>query len=109
MATPIAIECPDPHQPDPANDVKLRTLEKELVVALVSSPRDPTEDAAADHAMRAYVEYLQSLDCPPEHVVIRVKRLLARATRGMRDPDEAAKIFSALVLRAIRVYFGRTA
>ena len=105
MATPIAFECPDPHQPDPVDDVTLRTLEKSLVVALVSTLAANLRDGAVDGDVRAYVEYLHGLKCPPEHVVIRVKRLLLRATRGMHDRSEARAISEALVLRAIRIYF----
>lgn len=99
--------CPDPHQPDPANDVQLRQLEKSLVVALVTTSADAVRDGAADDHVRAYVEYLHSLHCPPEHVVIRVKRLLLRATRGMSDRAEAVSLCEAMVLRAIQIYFER--
>ncbi len=109
MATPIAPECPDPHQPDPADDVKLRTLEKSLVVALVSSAATAVRDGSVDGEVRAYVEYLHDVGCPPEHVVIRVKRLLQRATRAMRDRAEATAVSEAMVLRAIRIYFERPA
>ena len=37
MSTTAAPQsCPDPHQPDPPEDVRLRQLEKSLVVALVT-------------------------------------------------------------------------
>ena len=97
--------CPDPHQPDPVDDVQLRQLEKSLVVSLVTMTADAVRDGAADHHVRAYVEYLHGLSCPPEHVVIRVKRLLLRATRGMSDRAEAAALCEAMVLRAIEIYF----
>ena len=109
MATPVAPECPDPHEPDPVDDVKLRSLEKSLVVALLSAAATAVRDGAVDGEVRAYVEYLHDLGCPPEHVVIRVKRLLQRATRGMPDRAEATAISEAMVLRAIRIYFERPA
>jgi hypothetical protein len=99
--------CPDPHVPDPADDVRLRQLEKELVVALVTTTADAVRDGGADEHVRAYVRYLDGLRCPPEHVVIRVKRLLLRATRGMKDRDEAAALCEAMVLRAIQIFFER--
>ena len=106
MSTIVAPRsCPDPHEPDPANDVQLRHLEKSLVVALVTTTADDVRAGAADSHVREYVEYLHSLECPPEHVVIRVKRLLHRATRGMRDQVEAGALCEALVLRAIQIYF----
>ena len=107
MSTTVAPHCPDPHQPDPANDVKLRHLEKSLVVALVTTTAEAVRGGAADIHVRHYVEYLHSLHCPPEHVVIRVKRLLLRATRGMKDRVEAAALCEAMVLRAIKIYFER--
>jgi hypothetical protein len=97
--------CPDPHQPDPADDVYLRQLEKTVVVALVTTTADAVRTGAADSHVREYVEYLHSLRCPPEHVVIRVKRLLLRATRGMSDRVDAAALCEAMVLRAIQIYF----
>lgn len=97
--------CPDPHQPDPADDVQLRQLEKNLVISLVTMTADAVRSGASDHHVRAYVEYLHELNCPPEHVVIRVKRLLLRATRGMSDRPEAAALCEAMVLRAIQIYF----
>ena len=107
MATTAAAECPDPHKPDPAADVELRSLEKSVVVALVSNSAADVRTGAADGAVRAYVDHLHAVGCPPEHVVIRVKRLLLRATRGMDDRDEAAALSEALILRAIQVYFDR--
>ena len=108
MSTTVAPRsCPDPHQPDPANDVQLRQLEKSLVVALVTTTAEAVRTGAADSHVRDYVEYLHSLHCPPEHVVIRVKRLLLRATRGMKDRVEAAALCEAMVLRAIQIYFER--
>ena len=108
MSTTAASQsCPDPHQPDPADDVQLRHLEKTLVVALVTTTAEAVRAGAADRNVREYVEYLHSLHCPPEHVVIRVKRLLLRATRGMKDRLEAAALCEAMVLRAIEIYFER--
>ena len=107
MATPVAAECPDPHKPDPVDDVALRQHEKELVIALATNTADAVTGGAADGHLREYVDYLRGLDCPPEHVVIRVKRLLLRATRGMRNRTEANEICESIVLRAIRVYFER--
>lgn len=107
MATPLAHECPDPHKPDPADDVALRQLEKELVIALATSTIDAVHDGAADGQVRAYVDHLRTLECPPEHVVIRVKRLLLRATRGMAQRSEANAICEAIILRAIEIYFER--
>jgi hypothetical protein len=107
MATPVAAECPDPHKPDPVDDVALRQLEKELVIALATNSAEAVAGGAADVHLRAYVDYLRSLECPPEHVVIRVKRLLLRATRGMPNRTEANQICESIVLQAIRVYFER--
>ena len=97
--------CPDPHHPDPADDVQLRQLEKDLVVSLVTTTAEAVRSGASDEHVRAYVEYLHALTCPPEHVVIRVKRLLQRATRAMTDRAEAAALCEAMVLRAIEIYF----
>ncbi len=108
MATPLALECPDPHEPDPVDDVQLRELEKALVVSLVTTPVAQVREGAVDADVRDYVEYLQSLGCPPEHVVIRTKRLLLRATRGMRERDDAALVSEATVLQAIKIYFEQT-
>ena len=99
--------CPDPHEPDPPADAKLRLLEKSLVVALVTATPDAVRAGAADEHVRSYVDYLHELRCPPEHVVIRVKRLLLRATRGMTDTKEATALCEAMVLRAIEIYFQR--
>ena len=99
--------CPDPHLPDPPDDVKLRLLEKNLVVALVTTSAERVRGGAADEKVREFVRYLDGLHCPPEHVVIRVKRLLLRATRGMRDRVEAAALCEAMVLRAIQIFFER--
>jgi len=108
MSTTAAPQsCPDPHEPDPPDDVRLRQLEKNLVVALVTATADAVRDGAADDRVREYVRYLHELHCPPEHVVIRVKRLLLRATRGMSDRVEAAALCEAMVLRAIQLYFER--
>lgn len=97
--------CPDPHEPDPADDVHLRQLEKNLVISLVTMTADAVRNGGSDQHVRAYVEYLQGLNCPPEHVVIRVKRLLLRAMRGMSDRVEAAALCEAMILRAIQIYF----
>ena len=106
MSSTVAPQrCPDPHKPDPADDVQLRQLEKTLVVSLVTVTADAVRDGASDEHVRSYVEYLHGLHCPPEHVVIRVKRLLLRATRGMNDRVEAAALCEAMVLRAIEIYF----
>jgi hypothetical protein len=99
--------CPDPHEPDPADDVHLRQLEKSLVVALVTTTAEAVRGGAADDHLREYVRYLHELHCPPEHVVIRVKRLLLRASRGMADRVEANALCEAMVLRAIEIYFER--
>ncbi|HET9002434.1 MAG TPA: hypothetical protein VFN39_00410 [Gemmatimonadaceae bacterium] len=108
MSTTAAPQsCPDPHQPDPPDDVRLRQLEKSLVVALVTTTAEAVRAGAADSHVREYVRYLDELHCPPEHVVIRVKRLLLRATRGMPDRSEAAALCEAMVLRAIQIYFER--
>jgi hypothetical protein len=108
MSTSAPAEsCPDPHQPDPPDDVRLRQLEKNLVVALVTTTAEAVRTGAADSHVREYVRYLDELRCPPEHVVIRVKRLLLRATRGMPDRQEAAALCEAMVLRAIQIYFER--
>jgi hypothetical protein len=105
--TAVPQSCPDPHQPDPADDVQLRQLEKNLVVALVTTTAEAVRGGAADGHVREYVRYLDGLHCPPEHVVIRVKRLLLRATRGMADRVDAAALCEAMVLRAIQIYFER--
>lgn len=97
--------CPDPHLPDPPDDVELRQLEKGLVAALVTTSADAVQGGAADEKVRELVRYLDGLHCPPEHVVIRVKRLLQRATRGMRDRAAAAALREAMVLRAIQIFF----
>lgn len=107
MATPVAFECPDPHRPDPVADVALRTLESSLVVALTGTAADDVRRGAADGAVRAYVDHLHAVGCPPEHVVIRVKRLPLRATHGLGDRPEATALGEALVLRAIEIYFNR--
>ena len=101
MATPAAAECPDPNQPDPVDDDVLRSLEKSLVVALALGVPADVRAGDADEAIRAYVDHLHDVGCPPEHVVIRVKRVLLRATRGMNDRAEATALCEALVLRAI--------
>ena len=75
------------------------------MVSLVTTSADAVRDGASDQYVRAYVDYLHGLRCPPEHVVIRVKRLLLRATRGMGDRAEATALFEAMVLRAIEMYF----
>ncbi len=106
-ATAAPQTCPDPHEPDPPDDAKLRQLEKSLVVALVTATPDAVRAGSADQHVRDYVDYLHELRCPPEHVVIRVKRLLLRATRGMSDAKEAAALCEAMVLRAIEIYFGQ--
>lgn len=106
-ATAAPAACPDPHQPDPLDDVRLRHLEKTLVVALVTATAEAVRQGATDEHVRDYVQYLHALNCPPEHVVIRVKRLLLRATRGMNDRGEASALCEAMVLRAIEIYFER--
>jgi hypothetical protein len=106
-AIAVPASCPDPHQPDPVDDVRLRHLEKTLVVALVTATAGAVREGATDHNVREYVQYLHELHCPPEHVVIRVKRLLLRATRGMSDRGEASALCEAMVLRAIEIYFER--
>ncbi len=107
MAMPAAIECPDPHKPDPISDVDLRELEKALVVRLMRSVADDVRNGAADRAIREYVGHLHAAGCPPEHVVIRVKRLVLRATRRMTDRGDATALCEALVLRTIEIYFDR--
>ena len=109
MSTTAAPQsCPDPHQPDREDDFRLRQLEKTVVVTLVTTTAEAVRAGAADSRVREYVEYLHALHCPPEHVVIRVKRLLLRATRGMGDRIEAAALCEAMVLRAIQIYFEGT-
>lgn len=107
MAMPAAVECPDPHKPDPVLDPALRDLETSLVAALTQTVADDVRKGVADEAIRGYVDHLHAAGCPPEHVVIRVKRLLLRATRGMDDRGEATALSEALVLRSIETYFDR--
>ena len=105
MSTTAAPSCPDPHLPDPPEDEHLRQLEKNLVVALVTNSAEDVRAGAVDDKVREFVRYLDHLRCPPEHVVIRVKRLLVRATRWMKDRDAGAALCEAMVLRAIQIFF----
>lgn len=105
-----ADECPDPDSTIPVIEPMLRTLEEALVVQFRAgaSGTDSNEllDAEMDAALRDYVEYLHLLGCSPEHVIMHVKRRLDDAT--FPNSVSGRKRREAIVLRAIRVYFGAT-
>jgi hypothetical protein len=83
----------------------LLVLEHSLVNEFRISATFPERGTEMDAALQAYVDYLHILGCPPEHVVLHIKRRLEDATARSgetRGKEERA----AIVLRAIEIYFG---
>jgi hypothetical protein len=109
-ATQVHPSCPDPHGPIPSDDTELLALEERVAIALANSVGRELEASAAPAAIRAYVARLRTLDCPPEAVVVHIKRLLARIdpTAGANSARrrEFYELREAAVLFCIQEYFG---
>lgn len=110
-ATQLRPNCPDPHAPVASDDPALVALEEEIAGALTRAIGHDLEESSAAGAIRAYVHRLRALDCPPEAVVVHMKRLLARATPEARMSPARQRAFHALreaaILYCIEAYFAR--
>jgi hypothetical protein len=111
-ATQARPSCPDPHAPAPLDDPTLVALEERVAAALASAMGRDLAATAAPTAIRAYVDRLRNLDCPPEAVVVHIKRLLARTGPPTTASAPKRRAYYALreaaILFCIEEYFGRT-
>ena len=111
-ATQARPACPDPHAPAPLDDPELVALEERVAASLGAALGRELTETSAPGAIRAYVERLRTLDCPPEAVVVHIKRLLSRA--GPPAAASAARkrayyeLREAAILFCIEEYFGST-
>lgn len=110
-ATQLRPACPDPHAPAPLDDPELVALEQRIAETITAAVGSPFEDSAAPAAIRAYVQRLRELECPPEAVVVHLKRLLARAAQPRMRTAADRRAFYGLredaILFCIEEYFGR--
>jgi hypothetical protein len=108
-ATQAHPSCPDPHVPTPSDDSELVALEERVAIALANSVGRDLEASAAPAAIRAYVARLRSLECPPEAVIIHIKRLLARIDPAVGGGTARRRAFyelrEAAILFCIQEYF----
>jgi hypothetical protein len=111
-ATQARPACPDPHAPAPLDDPALVALEERVAVALTSAVGRDLEASNAPAAIRAYVARLRGLDCPPEAVVVHIKRLLARSAPPAAASAARRRAFyelrEAAILFCIEEYFGQS-
>lgn len=109
-ATQLRPACPDPHAPAPLDDPELVALEQDTAEAIGAAVGRSFEESAAPAAIRAYVHRLRELDCPPEAVVVHIKRLLARAEQPQLRTAAQRRVFYSLredaILFCIEEYFG---
>lgn len=109
-ATQLRPACPDPHAPAPLDDPELVALEQRIAEAITAAIGSPFEKSAAPAAIRDYVHRLRELECPPEAVVVHIKRLLARAAQPrLRTVAERRAFYGlreAAILCCIEEYFG---
>lgn len=108
-ATRLDPTCPDPHAPAPLDDPALVTLEERVATALTAAVGRDLHTTAAPGAIRAYVERLRGLDCPPEAVVVHIKRLLSRIGPATGASPARRRAFyelrEAAILYCIQEYF----
>ena len=81
-------------------------------MALSSAIGRDLSETAAPQAIRAYVDRLRGLECPPEAVVVHIKRLLARSGPPSTASAPKRRAYYALreaaILFCIEEYFGRS-
>ena len=110
-ATQLRPACPDSHAPAPLDDPALVALEERIADAIGAAVGRSFEQSAAPVAIRAYVHRLRELDCPPEAVVVHIKRLLARGAQPRLRTDADRRAFYKLredaILFCVQEYFGR--
>ena len=102
-------ECPDPRTPVP-DDPELRAVEDQLAAWLAArSPDDGLEDEETRVLVRALVTRLQSFGCPPEMMILHLKKVFVPLAGGTPLPLKRAqldKMRDTLVRVAIEEYFG---
>ena len=103
-------ECPDPRRSPTDDDPELRAVEEQLSAWLAArSPDDTLEDEETRVLVRALVTRLQTLGCPPEMMLLHLKKVLVPLTEGTPLPLKRAqleKLRDTLVRVAIEEYFG---
>ena len=83
----------------------LLVLERSVVREFRLARTRPDRGPELDVALQAYVNYLHILGCPPEHVVLHIKRRFDDAAMGSGTATDQ-QVQEAIILRAIKVYFG---
>ena len=103
-------ECPDPRRSPTDDDPELRAVEEQLSAWLAArAPDDTLEDEETRVLVRALVTRLQTLGCPPEMMLLHLKRVLVPLAEGTPLPLKRAqleKLRDTLVRVAIEEYFG---
>ncbi|HEX2779397.1 MAG TPA: hypothetical protein VHM30_07850 [Gemmatimonadaceae bacterium] len=111
-ATQLQASCPDPHAPAPSDDPELVALEERVAGALTAAVGRDLHSTTAPAAIRAYVARLRGLDCPPEAVVVHIKRLLSRVEPAASASAARRRAFyelrEAAILYCIQEYFAHS-
>ena len=103
-------ECPDPRRTPIPDDPELRAVEDQLAAWLAArTPDDTLEDEETRVLVRALVTRLQTLGCPPEMMLLHLKKVLVPLSEERPLPPRRAhldKMRDTLVRVAIEEYFG---
>jgi hypothetical protein len=111
---PVAAEsahCPDPHEdaPDLVSDLPLKKLGDELAGWLATDVAAGTDEEVTRARLRPFLDRLRELGCPPEYMLLHLKKLLIPAQPGGKVASEEPREFNArrdsVITMAIKEYF----
>ena len=110
MAAEIA-QCPDPHEdaPDLASDLPLRQLGAELATWLATDIAAGMDEDITRARLRPFLDRLRELGCPPEYMLLHLKKLLIPAHPSAKVAREQPHKFNerrdSVITMAIKEYF----
>jgi hypothetical protein len=103
--------CPDPHEdvPDLVSDLPLKKLGDELAEWLATDVAAGTNEGVTRARLRPFLDRLRELNCPPEYMLLHLKKLLI-PTRpegkvAREDPHAFNERRDAVITLAIKEYF----
>lgn len=111
---PVAAEiaqCPDPHEdaPDLGGDSQLTELGDELAEWLATDIAAGTDEEVTRARLRPFLDRLRELGCPPEYMLLHLKKLLIPSEPSGKVAREQPREFNArrdsVITMAIKEYF----
>jgi hypothetical protein len=111
---PVAAEiaqCPDPHEdaPDLVSDLPLRQLGDELAAWLATDVAAGADEEITRARLRPFLDRLRELGCPPEYMLLHLKKLLIPSQPSDKVAREEPREFNArrdsVITMAIKEYF----